>query len=47
MNAEMERIGEQLRSNRSESNTEFESTAQGQRARHSAVSTDLGSMRAT
>ena len=41
----MKRIGEQLRNNRAESNTKFESSAQDQHAKHSAVRTDLGSMR--
>ncbi|MGH9917607.1 MAG: hypothetical protein ACRD6W_01855 [Nitrososphaerales archaeon] len=45
MNAEVKRIGEQLRSNRSESNTKFESSVQDQQAKHTVVRADLGSMR--
>jgi len=43
--AEVKRIGEQIRSNRGESNTRFESSVQDQQARHTAVRSDLGSVR--
>jgi chromosome segregation ATPase len=45
MRSEVKRIGEQIRSNRGESNTRFESAGQDQQAKHTAVKADLGSMR--
>jgi len=45
MHAEVKRIGEQIRTNRGESNTKFESSVQDTQARHTAVRSDLNSMR--
>lgn len=45
MHAEVKRIGEQIRTNRGESNTKFESSVQDNHAKHTAVRSDLNSMR--
>lgn len=46
MQAEMRKVGDQIKSNRGESNTKFESSMQDQQAKHGAIKTDLSSMRA-
>jgi chromosome segregation ATPase len=45
MQAEMKKVGDQIRSNRGESNAKFESSMQDQQAKHGAIKTDLSSMR--
>jgi len=45
MHGEVRRISEQIRANRSETNTKFDSTSQDQQAKHTAVRSDLGSVR--
>lgn len=45
MHSEVKRIGEQLRSNRGESNSKYESSVQDQQARHTALRSDLSSVR--
>jgi peptidoglycan hydrolase CwlO-like protein len=45
MHAEVKRVGEQIRSNRGEITTRFESSKQDSHAKHTAVKTELSSMR--
>jgi chromosome segregation ATPase len=46
MHAEVKRVGDQIKSNRGEANTKFDSSMQDQQAKHGAIKTDLSSMRA-
>jgi chromosome segregation ATPase len=45
MHSEVKRIGERLRSNRGESNSKYDSSAQDQQARHTALRSDFSSVR--
>ena len=45
MHAEVKRVGDQIKNNRGEANTKFDSSMQDQLQKHGAIKTDLSSMR--